>query len=443
MKPSILLLKLCTLMLVVGLSLGTLSAFGFAEVARLNALYWALLLLLGGLAAVDARRLHALPSPTLSRTLAGHLSLSRWNEVQLTLQHSNQSALTIELFDHVPDGLEFEQQPQTLILNPGQWCSTQYRLRPKRRGHFVFERAEALLPSPFGLWQARRFLPAHNQTRVYPDFARLHGAQLSAVDSWLGQLGIKQRPRRGLGLEFHQLREFRDGDSLRQLDWKATARQRTPIVREYQEERDQQIILLIDCGRSMRSQDGELAHFDHALNAALLLAYVALRQGDAVGLQTFATDQMRFIAPAKGQSQLNHLLNALYDLEPSLQPADYALAFNRVLNVQKRRALVILISNLRDESPDELLPASQRIEQRHRLLIASLREEVLDQLRQTPVQNLDQALSYCGAVDYLHSRNQLHEQLLAHEVPLLDVRPRELGPELVSQYLAWKKAGVL
>ena len=217
-----------------------------------------------------------------------------------------------------------------------------------------------------------------DNTRVYPDFARLYGGQLLAVDNWLSQLGVRQHQRRGLGLEFHQLREFREGDSLRQIDWKATARQRTPIAREYQDERDQQIIFMLDCGRRMRSQDGELAHFDHALNACLLLSYVALRQGDAVGLSTFASDQPRYLAPVKGAGQLNVLLNTVYDLNSTQRSADYQAAATQLLARQKRRALVVLVTNLRDEDDEELLTAVKRLSKQHRVLVASLREDVLD-----------------------------------------------------------------
>ncbi len=151
------------------------------------------------------------------------------------------------------------------------------------------------------LWTAQHFLKENSVVRVFPDFARVQSGQLQASEHWLSQLGVQQQQRRGSGLEFHQLREFRTDDSLKQIDWKATARKRTPIAREYQDERDQQIIFLLDCGRSMRSQDGTLSHLDHALNACLLLAYNALRQGDAVGLQTFAGHQ-RIIAARKGAS---------------------------------------------------------------------------------------------------------------------------------------------
>lgn len=443
MKPSRLLLALLAALLAAAVLLGALPLLGVKLPASLQPLGWALLLALALIAAVDALRLRRLPTPQVRRTLPGNLPLGRWSEVQLQVQHALRRSLRIELFDHVPTGMAFEGLPLRIDLHPSQQTHSAYRLKPQQRGHFTFARCELLMPSPLRLWQGRRLLEAPGESRVFPDFARLYGAQLKAVDDWLSQLGVRQRPRRGLGLEFHQLREFRDGDTLRQIDWKATARKRTPIAREYQDERDQQILFVLDCGRRMRSQDDELSHFDHALNACLLLSYVALRQGDAVGLATFAGNQQRYLAPVKGQAQLNTLLGAVYDLQTSQQPADFSAAADLLLARQRRRALVVLVTNLRDEDDQELLAAVKRLSRQHRVLIASLREEVLDRLRQEPVQGFEQALAYCGTLDYLNARAGLHERLAAHDVPVLDARPAELGPELVSSYLAWKKAGAL
>jgi uncharacterized protein (DUF58 family) len=374
--------------------------------------------------------------------MPGSLALGRWGEVKLQIAHEFAEPLAIGLFDHVPDGLAFEHLPMLVELQPGHVSQISYRLRPFERGHFSFEQCEVNLPSPLGLWSGKRLLSVGDETRVYPDFARLYGGELRAVDNWLSQLGIRQRQRRGQGQEFHQLREFREGDSLRQIDWKATARQRTPIAREYEDERDQQIIFLLDCGRQMRSHDGELSHFDHALNACLLLSYVALRQGDAVGMSTFAGDEPRHVAPVKGSGQLNVLLNAVYDLGSTQIPADYQAAANQLLARQKRRALVVLVTNLRDED-DQVLGAVRRLSAQHRVLVASLREEAPDTLRQTPVQTLPEALAYCGTVNYLNERVELHEQLNAHGVVVMDVRPAGLGAALVSRYLDWKKSATI
>ena len=426
----------------IGIALGTLQALQIALPPSLPAITWGLLLALLALAAIDALRLKRLPDIRVKRHMPGSLALGRWSEIRLGVEHPLSEPLHLHIFDHVPEGLSFENLPLSVELQPGKISQVGYRLRPLQRGHFSFEHCEINLPSPLGLWTGKRLLDVTDHTRVYPDFARLYGGELLAVDNWLSQLGVRQKQRRGQGLEFHQLREFREGDSLRQIDWKATARQRTPIAREYEDERDQQIIFMLDCGRQMRSQDGELSHFDHALNACLLLSYVALRQGDAVGMSTFAGDKPRHVAPVKGSGQLNVLLNAVYDLESTQRPADYQAAANQLLARQKRRALVVLVTNLRDED-EQLLAAVKRLSAQHRVLVASLREQALDTLRQTTVQTLPEALAYCGTIDFLNARSQLHERLTAHGVAVMDVRPAELGAGLVTSYMSWKKTAAI
>lgn len=447
LKPSTRMLWWLAVLLGVSVLLGILQALGRGPVARLDGLFWTLLWMMIAAAGLDAVWLWRLPSPRARRHLAGSLGMGRWSEVRVELEHDSPRALHMTLFDHGPSEpdarYETENLPQDLVLRPQRTAQLTYRLRPASRGDFTFERTEILMRSPLRLWASRRYVPNHDVVRVYPDFARLQNGQLLGVENWLRQIGIRQQPRRGLGLEFHQLREFREGDSLRQIDWKATARHRAPIAREYQDERDQQILFMLDCGRRMRSQDGDLTHFDHGLNACLLLSYVALRQGDAVGLSTFAGEQDRHLPPAKGASQLNVLLNHLYNVNATQRPADYAVAMRNILVRQKRRALVVLITNLRDEDDEQLLEAVKQLSRHHRVLIASLREAVLDDLRQTPVQTWQQAVDYCGTVDLLNARNGLHERLTAHGIPVLDVRPSELGPELVSRYMSWKKAGAL
>jgi len=132
----------------------------------------------------------------------------------------------------------------------------------------------------------------------------------------------------------------------------------------------------------------------------------------------------------------------VYDLDTTRRTADYQAAASQLLARQKRRALVIVVTNLRDEDDEALLSAVKRIGRQHRVLVASLREEVLDQLRQSPVQTLPEALAYSGTVDYLNTREELHERLSAHGLSVIDTSPSQLGACLVTRYLSWKKAGV-
>nr|WP_218626384.1 DUF58 domain-containing protein [Pseudomonas sp. dw_358] len=431
-------------LLALSVLLGALRALDTDVPDSVNAITWGIVFASFIVAAIDA--LHLLlraPMVRLHRRLPASLAQGRWSEVSLTLEHELAWPVRLSLYDHLPPGMQSRQLPPTVELAPGQSNVVAYGVRALQRGQWLFSRCELQLPSRMGLWRLRRFIDSADAVRVYPDYRHLPDGRLLAADQWLGHLGISQRPRRGQGLEFHQLREFREGDSLRQIDWKATARQGTPIAREYQDERDQQIILMLDCGRRMRSQDGELAHFDHALGACLLLSQVALRQGDAVGLMAFAGDQPLYLAPRKGQAQMNVLLNSLYDVHSSQRPSDFSAASDLLLARQQRRALVIWVTNLRDEDDEQWVSTLQRIGRRHRVLVASLREELLDSLRLAPVHSHEEALSYCAAVDYLNARDDLHERLSAHGMAVLDARPSQLGARLITRYLAWKKAGTL
>ena len=174
--------------------------------------------------------------------------------------------------------------PAPFRVGPGQWTKLSYRVLPDQRGVHHFGAAELRLISPLGFWLTRHAVGEGQAVQVYPDFAKITQYALFAIDNRLSQIGLLRRRRRGEGLDFHQLREYRSDDSPRQIDWKATSRMGKLIARDYQDERDQQIVFLLDCGQRMRARDDDLSHFDHTLNAMLLLAYVALRQGDAVGL---------------------------------------------------------------------------------------------------------------------------------------------------------------
>jgi uncharacterized protein (DUF58 family) len=443
LKPSRLLLGCLCVLAGLALLLGSLSALQISAAQSLQPFYCSLLLALLALALVDAWRLLRMTSPEVQRQLPASQALGRWSDVRLQVSHDYPRVIRVQLFDHLPEGFETEYLPQAMALRPGETSQLSYRVRALRRGLFELQQCEIELPSVIGLWHTRRYLQVQDQTRVYPDFTRLHGGQLLAANSWPGRIGVHQRQRRGPGTEFHQLREFREGDSLRQIDWKATARHRAPIAREYQEESDQHIVFMLDCGRRMRSQDGDLSHFDHALNAMLLLSHVALRQGDAVGLSTFAGEHSRYIAPAKGTSHLNTLLNRTYDLDSGRRPADYSAAAKQILVRQKRQALVIMMTNMRDEDDEELLAAVTQLGRRHRVLVVSLREQVLDSMRHAPVRTLEDALDYCGAIELLGARNTLLERMKAQRIAVIDARPEELGAQMISRYLNWKKTGTL
>lgn len=404
--------------------------------------WWALGGLFAALAALDALRALRLPWPTVTREGPGFLALGNWHSFKVQLRNPGRKRLRLSLFEHYPTIHEVSGLPQTVNLGPEEGVELSWRLRPRARGLFHIEASDLLLRSPWGLWRRRGRAGPTTEIRVYPDFQQVVRYALLATDDRVAAMGIHTLRRRGEGLEFFQLREYRQGDALRQIDWKAVSRRRALISREYQEEQNQQLVFLLDCGRRLRSEDGDITHFDHVLNAILLLSYVALRQGDAVGLMTFSGPE-RWVPPRRGRGYLRVLQDQIYDLQTTLAPSDFREAAERLATRQRRRALVVVLTNLKDEDQGELAPALALLRRRHLVLLASLRETALGELLERPVGDFEDALAVASAHHYLEQRRLAQERLSNAGVRALDVEPAELPVALVNAWLEIKRAGLL
>ncbi len=383
--------------------------------------------------------------PIVERKVAANLPVGVWRDVTLRFAHPKTAGnrLSFFAFDGCPAQCDIEKLPIELNLSPGSFAITKYRFRPNVRGDLTFGRVSLRIKSPFGFWEVAREVGEATGVRSFPNFAEITRYALLAVDNRLSQMGVLRRRRRGEGLDFLQLREYRQGDSMRQIDWKATARMRKLISREYQDERDQQIVFLVDCGRRMSAKDGELSHFDHTLNAVLLLTYVALREGDSAGMMTFGTDQARFVAPRKSGETVNRFLNALYGLQPTMKTPDYYQAALDLSLRLKKRSLVVIISNLRDEDGEGLMPALALLRRRHLVMFANLKEAVIEETLRAPVTDTNDALTYAAAASYVQDREALTKRMHAHGTKLVDVEPQGLAIALVNRYLDLKQGGSL
>lgn len=376
-----------------------------------------------------------------ARELPHALPVGTWQTVPLRLSVTGSVAGWLR--DRHPAAFPVDGLPLFFRLEPGRWLKVAYRVSVTERGLHAFDAVDLRLLSPLSLWLIPETLAVRDEVRVFPNFARITQYTLLATDNRLSQIGILRRRRRGEGMEFHQLRDYRQEDSPRRIDWKASSRMGRLISREYQDERDQQIVFLLDCGGRMRAKDGDLSHFDHTLNALLLLAYVALRQGDAVGMATFGHERPRYLPPKKSMATVNRLLNAVYDLQPSLQTSDYLTAGESLLKRLTKRSLIVLVTNLRDEDDDTLGPAMRQLGRRHAVTLASLKEPLLDELAAAPIADFDAALTRAAALEYAHARRRQAAMLRHGGVHILDASPSELPVALINHYWQRKRAGNL
>ena len=432
-KPDKRLLLLSALLTVFGLIISILAELQFLWFPVLIVCFLVLL--------IDLFRVSRTPAPQIKRTLSSVLSLGVTHEVLLQVKNNSLSTLNVDVFDHFVEHSEVTGMPRCLRLTANEFADLSYQLKPLQRGEMEFFHCECLVQSPFGFWRYRHLLDVESSSRVYPNYAPVIEYALLATENHLSMMGIMKHRRRGQGMDFHQLREFREGDSMKQIDWKASSRMRKMIAREYQDERDQQIIVMMDCGHRMLAQDGQLSHFDHSLNALLLMSYVALRQGDSVGMSAFSHEERRWVKPVKGVANINVLLNHVYDLQPGVAAPDYSSGARDLLLRQRKRSLVLILTNLRDDDYDDLRSAVLLLQQYHKVVVASLQEQAMVDRLDQPVYDLEDALTVSSVHGYMAKRDLLVKQLNNSGITTLDVLPENLPLALTNTYLDLKTSG--
>ncbi len=442
--------------LLVALAAGAAAALAAlvagAPVAAMSAFAAAWTGLLVAAAAADyalSRRAWRAAGVSMARQLPHAFAIGERRAVKLLIDVAGTRTWRGELFDAADPTLVTDGLPVPVELPAGQRLELVYTVVPARRGQVAFAPGDLRVGSRLGLVELLVRVGTHEVRRVYPDFAQVARYAWLAGDRRLQEIGIKAFRQRGEGTDFKQLSDYRYGDPVRHIDWKATQRLGKPIIREFQEERDQAIVLLVDCGRRMRADDRQsgigTAHFDQVLNAVMLLSYVALKQGDAVGALTFGTPagEERAFAPRKGTHTLNALMGEVYDVQPTPTHSDYVAAAERLLHRQAKRALVIVITNFRDEDGSELDQALRLLRSRHLVLLASLRERIVRELAAAPLASTEAAFDVASAHLYEQARRDAFNRLAARDALMVDAEPERLGIELVNRYTSLKRAGVI
>jgi uncharacterized protein (DUF58 family) len=325
----------------------------------------------------------------------------------------------------------------------GQTLVLEYTVVPGERGNWFFSGPELLLDSKLRFWRLKVLHQCVSRGRTWPAFRKLaSGQELRGIMEHRGNRDIR---RRGQGLEFMSLREYQDGDPIKSIDWRATGRQtaagrRKFIVREYQEEQDQQILFILDTGYRLSP-----ARFDSALNGVLLLAYTALKHGDAVAVSSFGAAD-RWIPPRKGIRAFTGLMNGLYDLRSAPVPSSPFSALEEALTRLSRRTFIILVSNFREEDGESLSWILPRLRRRHLLLLVSFRDAEAEALARRPggkPRTPEEALETAAAWSYLESRRRLYRSWEHLGLLTMETTREQISAALINRYLSVKRDGTL
>lgn len=387
-----------------------------------------------GLMVLDFCVLLVLPAPSSKRKMPSRFASGVSSEVEVKI--TNHSAFSLQVMFH--DGLPMDAICQALPwsgpLPARGFHQISYPLEFHERGDTLIEKSYLEYQTILGMWSRQIRADEETETKVYPNYEPVVRYALMTMESSPEQMGIVMKNRIGMSKEFHQLRDYQLGDMLSQIDWKASSKHRSLISRDFQEQKDQNVILAIDCGRRMRAIDDGIPQFDHCLNAMLLLSYVALRQGDHVGILSFGGTE-RWLPPVKGVQSMTTLLNHLYDYKTTPSPSDFAEAAERLLTRQRRRALVIVLTNVRGEDGHELIEPLRKIRQKHVVMVANLQEkEVMDRYEKE-ITGLDDALTLASTQMYLDERKAILSQLESHGIRTVSATAQNLPVALANRYL--------
>lgn len=371
-------------------------------------------------------------------------SVGRANHVTLELRSRSLRRLRLRITDDLPAFCDSPDLPMTLTLAPRGRAEVRYRARPARRGEHALGDHHLRYPSPLGLWLRQQHVPARATVKVYPDVEAVRAYEMLAREQRESAL-VRAVRRPGGESEFEQLREYRKDDEFRSIDWRATARRQRLIARQYQLERNQTIMFVLDCGRLMTAEAEGLSRLDHALNATLMMSHVATRTGDHVSMLAFADRVRAYVSPTGGPQASRTMMQACYDLHPELVESNLDEAFDALSLRLRKRALVVVFTDVVDEvSAAALLRRVRRLHPRHLPLCVLFRDTELDSLLDGAGGDAPLDLYVRAAAAELQSwRDRLIRQLKAGGALVLDVPPRQMTPSLVERYLEIKSRQLL
>lgn len=380
----------------------------------------------------------------ITRTHDPVLSVRAANKIQLQILNENLSRVTGEIRDEPPPQFPASQRQFKLDIGAEGERELNYTLTPTERGSESFRGTYVRLDCPLGLVQKQEFIPTEESIRVYPNLLALREFDLLKQKGRLREIGIRRARQRGIGTEFESLREYAVGDDYRKIDWKASSRTNKLIVRQFEVERNQSVIIVIDIGRHMLAEVDGVRKLDHALDSCLMLTHAAANAGDFVGLLVYSDVVKRYIPPKKGRNQVGIIIEALHDLVAEPVESDPIAAFAFLGTRWKRRSLVVTFTDLDD--PDRartLATALGPQAKRHLVLLARVTDPLLGEALDSPIEKVDDMYLVAASDLLMADRRQATSVLSSARIQNLEAEPQELASSLVNFYFEVKERALL
>ena len=370
------------------------------------------------------------------REVAERLHIGVAAEVTVAVRNLGRSALRLQLRDTPPQSLGDGDLGDPVLLPAGAEHRFSYSVRPCDRGAYRFPEVWVRCWSPLRLWLRQFRLGVDSTVSVYPDIRALTDVSPLMIRKLYSELGVKEQRRRGSGMEFDHIKEYTPDDGTHGMDWKATARRCKPMVRTYRIEQNHDVVVGLDTGRLMGTRVGGITKLDHAINAALLLGRVCLVNGDRPGVLAFNDRVQTFLKPAGDRGQMERMLHALHDLDSDFSETSFRRALITMDTVQRKRSLVVLLTDFVHGQADEhLIHSVLGLSRRHLVLFVALRDPHLDELADAVPGDLPAVYTKVVAQGLDQDRQKVMQLLRSRGVHTLDLQPAQVTQRVLNRYL--------
>lgn len=394
---------------------------------------------------VEGRTVLSANAVLCARETPARFSVSEENEVTLTLRNIGTAPLLVSVLESPPKSFQLESRAfGPAPVAPEGVFEFSYLAVPTARGRHEYGDLWVRLQRPAGMAVRRVRIPARQDAKVYPNLEELRRYETLRQSRRLVEFGAHSLRKFGKGSEFESLREYVPYDDYKDINWSATARRGSPVTQLYQVERSQNVMIVIDSGRMMSTRTGDLTKFDYAVNAGLMLAYVARRSGDKVGLTLFSDKVKSFVPTGAGQAQIHKIIEELYPAQPDGFFVDYKSLIHFLKLRNKKRGMVVIFTDFPDaESGRALLQQAARLRRSHLVLCVTVSDDNLLRIRDSHPANPAQAYEKTVALECLQEREEVLRSLAQQGVQVLDLPCEKLSLGTLNKYIEIKSRAFL
>ena len=377
--------------------------------------------------------------PIIERQLPERLSNGDENPVSITIQNRYPFSVKAEIIDELPMQFQMRTFSITQMMKPGEEKELRYKLRPVERGEYHFGKVNVYMQSLLGLIERKFAVDEEMMVPVYPSFIQMRKYQLHAEAAQTKDAGNRRLRKIGHSMEFEQVKEYVQGDDVRKLNWKATARKGSLMINSYTDEKSQQVYCVIDKGRLMKMPFNELTLLDYAINASLVMCNVALYRQDKFGLLTFSNKMGSMLAADRKPVQLEKVLQTLYNQQTAFLESDFELLYTRIRATIKQRSLIILFTNFESlAGMQRQMTYLKRIAKYHLLLLVFFENTELKQVTVQHVKDIEDLYVKTIAGKYAHEKRLIVKELQNAGILSILTAPENVTVNTINKYIEIK-----